>query len=113
MRWTNYRSSRDRNEHAAVLVDNELLAVEHSLLELLGSDIPLDGWAERALARPWERCVVDDAELLAPIPVPPSVRDFMAFENHVVTSYTAIGTEVSPVWYEQPIFYSSCGSSKN
>ncbi|MGO4258869.1 fumarylacetoacetate hydrolase family protein [Marmoricola sp. RAF53] len=33
------------------------------------------------------------------------MRDFMAFENHVVTSYAALGAEVSPVWYDQPVFY--------
>jgi 2-keto-4-pentenoate hydratase/2-oxohepta-3-ene-1,7-dioic acid hydratase in catechol pathway len=44
-------------------------------------------------------------ELLAPVPVPPSVRDFMAFEEHVVTASAAIGLPVDPLWYEQPVFY--------
>jgi 2-keto-4-pentenoate hydratase/2-oxohepta-3-ene-1,7-dioic acid hydratase in catechol pathway len=45
------------------------------------------------------------AALLAPIPQPPSIRDFMAFESHVVTSMAAIGASVDPVWYQQPVFY--------
>jgi 2-keto-4-pentenoate hydratase/2-oxohepta-3-ene-1,7-dioic acid hydratase in catechol pathway len=46
-----------------------------------------------------------DVELLAPVPAPPSIRDFMAFEEHVVTASAAIGLKVDPLWYEQPVFY--------
>ena len=42
---------------------------------------------------------------LAPVPDPPSIRDFYAFEEHVKTSAQALGREVSPVWYEIPLFY--------
>jgi 2-keto-4-pentenoate hydratase/2-oxohepta-3-ene-1,7-dioic acid hydratase in catechol pathway len=35
------------------------------------------------------------------------VRDFMAFEEHVVTSNRAFGLEVDPLWYEIPVFYFS------
>jgi hypothetical protein len=38
------------------------------------------------------------------VPRPPSIRDFMAFEEHVVTSFSAIGMTVDPVWYQQPVF---------
>lgn len=44
-------------------------------------------------------------EFLAPVPVPPSIRDFMAFEEHVVTSSAALGQTVDPLWYELPVFY--------
>ncbi|MBV9951553.1 MAG: fumarylacetoacetate hydrolase family protein, partial [Acidimicrobiia bacterium] len=43
--------------------------------------------------------------LLAPIGVPPSIRDFYAFEDHVATARRARGLEVDPDWYELPIFY--------
>lgn len=46
-----------------------------------------------------------DVELLAPVPAPPSIRDFMAFEEHVVTASAAIGHTVDPLWYSQPVFY--------
>jgi 2-keto-4-pentenoate hydratase/2-oxohepta-3-ene-1,7-dioic acid hydratase in catechol pathway len=105
MRWSNYLSRRDDKEHAALLLDGELWALDRPLLELLRSGDPLDAWAHRATARPWERCPAEDAQLLAPIPSPPSVRDFMAFESHVVTSATALGAEISPIWYDQPVFY--------
>jgi len=38
---------------------------------------------------------------------PPSIRDFMSFEQHVHTLRTARGSSVPPLWYEQPTFYFS------
>jgi fumarylacetoacetate (FAA) hydrolase len=38
---------------------------------------------------------------------PPSVRDFMAFEEHVRNTRASRGLEVSPAWYELPVFYFS------
>jgi 2-keto-4-pentenoate hydratase/2-oxohepta-3-ene-1,7-dioic acid hydratase in catechol pathway len=52
-----------------------------------------------------------DVRLLAPIPVPPQMRDFLCFEKHLVQAFQAVaklrGTEarVPQVWYERPIFY--------
>jgi len=45
--------------------------------------------------------------LLAPIPRPPSVRDFYAFEQHVASARATRGLEVPPDWYGQPVFYFS------
>ena len=45
--------------------------------------------------------------LRAPIPQPPSVRDFYAFEQHVATARASRGLEVPPEWYGQPVFYFS------
>jgi fumarylacetoacetate (FAA) hydrolase len=50
---------------------------------------------------------LDGLELLAPIPDPPSVRDFFAFEQHVKTGFSLRGAEVPEAWYEQPTFYFS------
>ena len=38
---------------------------------------------------------------------PPSVRDFMAFEEHVRNARGNRGLEVPPAWYEIPVFYFS------
>jgi fumarylacetoacetate (FAA) hydrolase len=38
---------------------------------------------------------------------PPSVRDFMAFEEHVRNARASLGLEVPPAWYELPVFYFS------
>jgi fumarylacetoacetate (FAA) hydrolase len=46
-----------------------------------------------------------EVTLLAPIPVPPSIRDFFAFEQHVATARRNRGSEVPKEWYEFPVFY--------
>jgi fumarylacetoacetate (FAA) hydrolase len=45
--------------------------------------------------------------LRAPIPRPPSVRDFYAFERHVKAARAQRGLEVAPEWYQIPVFYFS------
>lgn len=44
-------------------------------------------------------------ELLAPVPQPPAVRDFFAFEQHVATTRGNRGASVPDEWYEIPVFY--------
>lgn len=46
-----------------------------------------------------------NTELLAPIPRPPSVRDFMSFELHLQNAYKNLGKEIPKAWYEAPAFY--------
>lgn len=46
-----------------------------------------------------------DTELLAPIPRPPSVRDFMSFELHLKNAYKNLEKEIPKEWYEAPAFY--------
>jgi 2-keto-4-pentenoate hydratase/2-oxohepta-3-ene-1,7-dioic acid hydratase in catechol pathway len=48
-------------------------------------------------------------ELLAPIETPPSIRDFMAFEQHVAGMGLLAGARptVPDVWRDQPLFYFS------
>ncbi len=36
---------------------------------------------------------------------PPSIRDFMAFEEHIVNARRNRGREVPPAWYEIAVFY--------
>jgi len=52
---------------------------------------------------------LDEARLLPPIATPPSVRDFMAFEQHVDGMGLLVGVDptVPDVWYRQPLFYFS------
>jgi 2-keto-4-pentenoate hydratase/2-oxohepta-3-ene-1,7-dioic acid hydratase in catechol pathway len=50
---------------------------------------------------------VADLELLRPVD-PPSMRDFMVFEEHVLPAWKRAGRSRGPdVWYEQPIGYFS------
>jgi fumarylacetoacetate (FAA) hydrolase len=48
---------------------------------------------------------LDEVVLRSPIPDPPSVRDFYAFEQHVKTARALRGLGMIPEWYEVPIFY--------
>jgi fumarylacetoacetate (FAA) hydrolase len=45
--------------------------------------------------------------ILAPVPEPPSVRDFYAFERHVAAGAKLRGKEIERYWYEAPVFYFS------
>jgi len=42
--------------------------------------------------------------LLAPIPHPPQMRDFLCFEKHLLQAFRAIGKNPPPTWYERPVF---------
>jgi len=48
-----------------------------------------------------------DVALLAPFPKPPSVRDFYAFEAHVIGARRRRGLDIMPEWYQFPVFYFS------
>jgi fumarylacetoacetate (FAA) hydrolase len=58
-------------------------------------------------AREHAEYALADVDLRPPILHPPSVRDFMAFEQHVKTVRANRGREVPPAWYEIPVFYFS------
>ncbi len=104
MRWATYLSPTDGAEHPGLVVDGLLhgLRGTERLIDVLG-DLPAA--AERALADPIDVLPEAAAALRAPVPVPPSIRDFMAFEEHVVNSMEAIGQRLDPTWYEIPVFY--------
>jgi 2-keto-4-pentenoate hydratase/2-oxohepta-3-ene-1,7-dioic acid hydratase in catechol pathway len=58
-------------------------------------------------AREHAEYALGDVHLRPPVLHPPSVRDFMAFEQHVATARAARGAEVPAEWYEIPVFYFS------
>ena len=64
----------------------------------------LDRAREAAEAADPERFGVPDARLLVPI-LPGSLRDFLAFEDHVKAGAARRGESVPEAWYEMPIYY--------
>ena len=50
---------------------------------------------------------IREVQLRAPIPRPPSIRDFYAFERHRATARAQRGLEMAPEWYQIPVFYFS------
>ena len=70
---------------------------------------------QNALDRAYETLkrapTLDRVQLLAPIPHPPQMRDFLCFEKHLRQAFEAVaklrGTpaRIPEVWYERPLFY--------
>jgi 2-keto-4-pentenoate hydratase/2-oxohepta-3-ene-1,7-dioic acid hydratase in catechol pathway len=77
----------------------DLAAVARSMLELLAAD-GLDE-ARRAVDRGGPVVALDEVELLAPLPRPNTIRDFMLIEEHVKNSFG----EVPEAWYEIPVYW--------
>ena len=46
-----------------------------------------------------------EVRVLCPVLDPPSIRDFMIFEDHVVNARHGTGTTVPDAWYAAPVFY--------
>jgi 2-keto-4-pentenoate hydratase/2-oxohepta-3-ene-1,7-dioic acid hydratase in catechol pathway len=103
---------------AGVLVDDRVLEVE----SLLGGAGPVpDVQALLVLPnRPLERlrdalggpslpdgAPLSGIRLRSPLLQPPTLRDFMAYEQHVVSAARNRGGSVSEAWYRFPVFYFS------
>ncbi len=43
--------------------------------------------------------------LLAPLPNPSSLRDFIAFEDHIAATSKRRGQPIPPEWYKAPVYY--------
>ena len=54
-----------------------------------------------------EGLAAEDVEILAPVPEPPTLRDFFAYEGHVAAGWRLRGGDVPTHWYEAPVFYFS------
>jgi fumarylacetoacetate (FAA) hydrolase len=109
----------DRQTRAGVVYDEHVIALEYaSVLELLSDP---DGIARareayearREYGTHWalgtnERTyLLDEVRLKAPIPDPPTLRDFYAFEQHARAARFKRNSALIPEWYEIPTFYFS------
>ncbi len=78
------------------------------LLPLLRAGIPaLMEAGERALSGSATPVPLAGRDLVSPIAVPPTFRDFYAFEQHVRAGRSWRGLEMEPDWYQLPVFYFS------
>ncbi|HEY2576348.1 MAG TPA: fumarylacetoacetate hydrolase family protein [Streptosporangiaceae bacterium] len=108
MRWCTYVSPAGTGPRVGLLHEGSIhgLPGDSSLVDLLGDDGQrMAEAAGRARNDPAEVVAEGGVRLLAPVPQPPSIRDFYAFEEHVKTSSAAMGHDVNPIWYEIPLFY--------
>ena len=46
-----------------------------------------------------------DVRIVAPLPNPTSLRDFIAFEQHIAATSKKRGQPVPPEWYKSPVYY--------
>jgi 2-keto-4-pentenoate hydratase/2-oxohepta-3-ene-1,7-dioic acid hydratase in catechol pathway len=110
MRWVTFRDAANGDDRVGLVVDSSVhaLAAGETLLALLGDDGErLAAAGERARRDPAEVVDLEGVTLRAPLPAPPTVRDFYAFEQHVKTARKRRGLEMDPDWYELPVFYFS------
>lgn len=132
MRLVSFRRSTAARTEAGVLTDGlvlparRLVDIAHAVVErepperLRSADpvtmeVLLDRWPEHqphleaALEEvdDGEGIDVSEIELRAPVPRPPSMRDFYAFEEHVSRSWKRRGEAIPEAWYEVPVFYFS------
>ncbi len=85
---------------------------------LSATETALDGHLESLpdlgaaiIASPASQAPLASLDLLKPVD-PPSMRDFMVFEEHIKPAWNRAGLERGPnVWYEQPIGYFSNAST--
>ena len=96
MRYCTFRPADGTSFPGRVEGDEVVRLLAPSLIDVLAAhDPPRDG----------ERYPLAEVTLLAPVPRPPSIRDFFAFEQHVATARANRGSEVPKEWYEFPVFY--------
>jgi fumarylacetoacetate (FAA) hydrolase len=81
--------------------------LEGDVVHLLTAGSILECLAGEGRERTGESQPVDNVTLFAPVPDPPSVRDFYAFERHVAAGAALRGAEVPKYWYAAPAFYFS------
>jgi 2-keto-4-pentenoate hydratase/2-oxohepta-3-ene-1,7-dioic acid hydratase in catechol pathway len=84
-----------------------------SMLALIGGGEAVLDVARQLVEAAPEEAIMDRSAvtLLAPIPVPPQIRDFLAFEQHLKGAFamaeqlTGRHMDIPAVWYQQPIYY--------
>src|SRR6266704_1295980 len=104
MKLVTFRTA-ERATHAGVVRDGHVIVLAYpTVLELLRDP---DGIAkaQSALDSAEAAFPLSEVALCSPIPEPPSVRDFYAFEQHVKSARAKRGLGMIPEWYEVPIFY--------
>lgn len=106
MKLARYRSRRDGSLWVGLVTDDLVTPVAEG-----SGRAGQDRLLAVAMGRPsvpeavGEPEPLDRVHLLTPVPDPPSIRDFYAFEAHVATARRSRGLEMEPDWYELPVFY--------
>ncbi len=81
--------------------------IEAEAVHRLAAPSMLDWLVGDGRERTGEQHRLSELTTLAPVPEPPSVRDFYAYEGHVAAGWRHRGGDVPEYWYEAPAFYFS------
>ena len=114
MKWATYRG--DDGDRVGVVTDESIYSLPAGtrLIDLVarGPD-GLRAASDEALRHPSEVVRVDEVQLRAPIPTPPSIRDSLSFLDHMRNCQQAMGggRVLKDTWYRIPAFYFACPST--
>jgi fumarylacetoacetate (FAA) hydrolase len=81
--------------------------LDGELVRTLAATSMLEWLAGNGDTRIGEQHELGSVALLAPVPEPPSLRDFYAFERHVAAGARLRRREIAEHWYRAPAFYFS------
>lgn len=100
--WDEVTGTRLDRENAQFLVSTALLIEQGPELWSEVSDV-----ARAAASLPWLEVTATERNLrwLCPIDKVASLKDFLAFEDHVKRGAQRRGAEVPDYWYEAPVYY--------
>jgi len=93
---------------AAATIPSDMVAfIENGPVALDAAEAALDWVKDKgdAYAGATLAFAPNAVKLLAPIPRPPLIRDFMAFETHLKNIYPKLGRDIPPEWYNMPVYY--------
>jgi fumarylacetoacetate (FAA) hydrolase len=111
-RWAARQDAALARELAATPLPATVLALLRGgppALDLLRAALALAGQAGSAalLGSAGLALPLAQVGLRPPVPDPPTIRDFFAFETHVRNARARSGLDVPPQWYQIPVFYFS------
>lgn len=81
--------------------------LDGEVIHHLAAPTMIDWLAGRGRERTSANWPLDAVPIGAPVPEPPSVRDFYAFEGHVAAGWRRRERPIPDYWYEDPVFYFS------
>jgi fumarylacetoacetate (FAA) hydrolase len=81
--------------------------LEGDVVHELAAPSMIDWLSGEGRERTGEAFPLGEVRLLAPVPEPPSLRDFFAYEGHVAAGWRRRGADIPLAWYEAPVFYFS------
>lgn len=61
--------------------------------------------SDKGSGRERVHCARPEIRMLPPLPDPPLIRDFMAFESHLLNIFPKLGRDIPSEWYNLPVYY--------